>query len=103
ESAIARPYSGYYRRIEQKAAALVESVAANHGFADGNKRTALILVYTLLERSGFELCPLLASESLNEAVEELILGVAEGKMPFDDMVHWFKSRIKRSDRVGFLN
>ncbi|MSO89334.1 MAG: hypothetical protein EXQ89_05135 [Rhodospirillaceae bacterium] len=44
ESAIARPYSGYYRSIVKKAAALLESMASNHGFADGNKRTTLILV-----------------------------------------------------------
>ena len=44
ESAIARPYSGYHRAIGRKAAALVESMVGNHGFADGNKRTTLILL-----------------------------------------------------------
>jgi death-on-curing protein len=43
ESALARPYSGYHRLIASKAAALVESFAKNHGFADGNKRTTVIL------------------------------------------------------------
>jgi len=55
ESALARPYTGYYPRIWQKAAALVESMARNHGFADGNKRTTLILLHTLLQRSGYTL------------------------------------------------
>jgi death-on-curing protein len=32
ESALARPYSGYYRPIEKKAAALVHSLTLNHGF-----------------------------------------------------------------------
>ena len=41
ESAIARSYTGYYLPIWKKAAALVESMAGNHGFADGNKRTTL--------------------------------------------------------------
>jgi death on curing protein len=31
DSALARPYSGYYRKIEEKAAALVESFSTNHG------------------------------------------------------------------------
>jgi death-on-curing protein len=43
QSAIARPYTGYYRKIEEKAAAIVESVAAGHCFTDGNKRTSLYL------------------------------------------------------------
>lgn len=44
ESAVDRPYNGYHRAIHQKAAALLHAVAANHGFVDGNKRTALTLV-----------------------------------------------------------
>ena len=35
ESAIARPYSGYYRSINAKAAALIHSLAKNHGFPTG--------------------------------------------------------------------
>ena len=42
ESAIGRPYSGYYRPIYKKVAALTHSMCLNHGFVDGNKRTALI-------------------------------------------------------------
>jgi hypothetical protein len=48
ESAIGRPYTGYYPKIWQKAGALAQSVAGNHGFTDGNKRTAL---YLALSRS----------------------------------------------------
>ena len=44
QSAIARPYHGYHRLIQQKAAAPVHGIVRNHGFADGNKRTALYLV-----------------------------------------------------------
>jgi prophage maintenance system killer protein len=42
ESAIARPYNGHYQPIARKAAALLQSISTNHGFADGNKRTAII-------------------------------------------------------------
>lgn len=55
ESAIARPYSGYYPQIWQKAGALVQSMAANRGFADGNNRTTLLLVHTLITNSGYRL------------------------------------------------
>src|SRR5262249_30792777 len=51
-SAIGRPYTGYYRHIWSKAAALTHSLVTNHGFTDGNKRTALLTVHLLVERSG---------------------------------------------------
>ncbi|GLT09062.1 Fic family protein [Sulfitobacter porphyrae] len=49
QSAISRPYSGYHRSIAAKASALLESVVGNHGFIDGNKRTAWILVELLIK------------------------------------------------------
>jgi death-on-curing protein len=52
ESAIARPYSGYHRPVSRKAA-LLHSLALNHGFVDGNKRTALLVLRVFLERSGY--------------------------------------------------
>ena len=52
ESAIGRPYSGYHRPIARKAAALLESLTQNHGFVDGNKRTALLVTLLMIERSG---------------------------------------------------
>ncbi|MCY4096130.1 MAG: type II toxin-antitoxin system death-on-curing family toxin [Gammaproteobacteria bacterium] len=54
-AAIERPYDRYHIHIYEKAAALVESVIQNHGFVDGNKRTALYLVHILAERSGYNL------------------------------------------------
>ncbi|MFN7597855.1 MAG: Fic family protein [Cereibacter sp.] len=49
ESAISRPYSGYHRSIARKSAALLHSVATNHGFVDGNKRTAWFLAMILID------------------------------------------------------
>ena len=95
ESALARPYSGYYRRIELKVAALAESMATNHGFADGNKRTTVILVHTLLTKSGYELTPADDRESLNDAVEEMVLGIVNRTLKYDEVVRWFQHRIKR--------
>ena len=98
ESAIHRPYNGYYRRIERKAAALVESVAGNHGFADGNKRTTLILLHTLLTKSGYRLAPARDGESIDSAVEEMILSAVTKIMSLDDIVIWFKGRIRPAGR-----
>lgn len=94
ESALARPYSGYYRSIHRKAAALVESVVRNHGFADGNKRTALILLNLLLERSGYRLRAAEgADRTIQEEVKDAILAVARNELAFADLVEWFRSRI----------
>lgn len=96
ESAIARPYSGYYRSIEKKTAALVQSIASNHGFADGNKRTALILTHTLLTKSGYRLVPAEKGESLDAAAEEMILSAVTHALAFDDIVAWFRRRVERT-------
>jgi len=96
EAAIARPYCGYYRSIAQKAAALVHSLAMNHGFIDGNKRTALFMMALLLRRSGY----LLRAESereLDTAVKEMVLGVVEHRLDFDALVLWFRDRIIKDE------
>ena len=95
EAALARPYNGYYRSIEQKSAALVQSMAGNHGFADGNKRTTLILVQTLLTRSGYDLLPANQRERIDDAAEQMILDTVMGRLSFDDIANWFRARIRR--------
>ena len=41
ESALLRPQVGNYNDLPEEAAALMESLAMNHPFVDGDKRTAL--------------------------------------------------------------
>ncbi|MDD9986718.1 MAG: type II toxin-antitoxin system death-on-curing family toxin [Spirochaetaceae bacterium] len=41
ESAVMRPQMGYYDDLLDEAAAMLESLAMNHPFVDGNKRTAV--------------------------------------------------------------
>ena len=96
ESAIARPYCGYYPRIAQKAAALVQSVATNHGFSDGNKRTALILLNLFLFKSGYDLVAA-RGERLDEAVETVILGAVTHRLSFDDLVAWFSQQLAKQN------
>ena len=52
ESALYRPQTGYYADLVEEAAALWESVAQNHPFFDGNKRTAFAATYTFLAING---------------------------------------------------
>jgi death-on-curing protein len=53
EAAVFRPQTGYYNSLEEEAAALMESLANNHGFLDGNKRIAFTAADVFLRRNGF--------------------------------------------------
>jgi len=55
ESALFRPQSGYYDDITQEAAALMESLAINHPFVDGNKRIAFAAVDVFLRMNGYRI------------------------------------------------
>jgi len=55
EAALFRPQTGYYEDIIQEAAALLESLAINHCFIDGNKRIAVGATVVFLKINGFQL------------------------------------------------
>ena len=52
ESALARPQIGYYDDLLDEAAALMESLAKNHPFVDGNKRVAFFGTDAFLAMNG---------------------------------------------------
>ena len=52
ESALFRPQTGYYNDLISEAAALWESMAQNHPFIDGNKRTAFAVTDVFLKMNG---------------------------------------------------
>ena len=89
KSAIARPYHGYHRLIYQKAAALLHGVVSNHGFVDGNKRTALYLIELLVQRSDYDFV------ECDEVVADVITSVASGEMGYEELVDWFRGRLVR--------
>lgn len=89
ESALARPFQSFgeddaYPDPLAKVAALLESLATNHPFVDGNKRTALVLALYLLEDLGFQLT------AENEARYQLVIEVASGTLRFDGIVDWLR-------------
>jgi death on curing protein len=55
EAALFRPQTGYYADLIEEVAALWESLAQNHPFTDGNKRTAFAATYTFLAINGARL------------------------------------------------
>ena len=88
QSAVARPRATFggkelYPDLFHKAAALMESLARNHPFIDGNKRTAIASAGIFLTLNGFPLgC---ASKEL----ERFTLAVSTGSVSFEDAVAWF--------------
>ena len=55
EAALFRPQTGYYEDIVTEAAALIESLAINHPFVDGNKRIACAAADVFLRINGWRL------------------------------------------------
>jgi len=55
EAALFRPQTGYYEDIVAEAAALIESLAINHPFLDGNKRIAFAAADVFLRINGWRL------------------------------------------------
>ncbi|MFO1200285.1 MAG: type II toxin-antitoxin system death-on-curing family toxin [Burkholderiaceae bacterium] len=55
EAALFRPQTGYYEDIVAEAAALMESLAINHPFVDGNKHIAFAAADAFLRINGWRL------------------------------------------------
>ncbi len=72
----------------RKATALLHALARNHGFIDGNKRTALLGTLLMIERSGYAL-----AFHPEERVDDIVVGVANGGINFDELVAWFVARL----------
>jgi death-on-curing protein len=89
ESAVLRPQTGYYQDIFEEAAALMESLAHNQGFVDGNKRVAFLLTDSMLRANGYflDVEPLKANAFLNGSASQ-----KEGR--FNRTVEWIKSSVK---------
>ncbi len=76
ESALARPRSGYYSSLSEQAAALLQSLAGNHAFVDGNKRIAFAATAVFLYLNGHTL-PVAADEAERFMLDDVIQGRAD--------------------------
>jgi|SRR5690349_17634859 len=88
ESAVFRPQIGYYNTITEEAAALMESLANNHPFLDGNKRVAFAAAHTFLLINGFDL----AVDS-SAAFEFLMRSLSTGEFRFAQILQWINGHI----------
>jgi death-on-curing protein len=91
EVALYRPQTGYYADLIEEAAALWESLAQNHAFIDGNKRTAFAATYTFLAINGGRITA--------DALE--IFGFVQAlygsnEFHFERLVAWLREHVRRS-------
>ncbi len=94
QSAISRPQASFegnklYPDIYTKAAAQLESLANNHAFIDGNKRTAITATGLFLLYNGHRLT------ALNEDVVTFMMAVAQGTLPFEAITDWLRQHSKQ--------
>ena len=89
QSAMARPQATFdgadlYPDLCQKAAALMASLAQNHPFVDGNKRTALVMALTFLRINGVTFVP------DQVAAVRMMEGLADNTVPEAEFARWLR-------------
>src|SRR4029077_365137 len=88
EAALYRPQTGYYADLIEEAAALWESLAQNHPFIDGNKRTAFAGMYTFLAINGARLTA--EAQETYVFVDALYEAI---QFSFDKLVLWLRNHV----------
>jgi death-on-curing protein len=96
QSAIARPQASFegvdlYPDLFTQAAAMLDSVARNHPFVDGNKRTAIAAAALFLRRNGYRLT------ALNDEMVTFMMTVAQGEAPLEVMSDWLRQHSTRGN------
>lgn len=92
ESALLRPYQivfgeELYPSPFDKAAALAQTIAHDHPFHDGNKRTATLAAAEMLYRAGYDL-PL---EEFFDEAETVITDLATGRIDWKEFSIWLEA------------
>lgn len=97
DSALARPRNLVaYGKPDAAAlaAAYAFGLCKNHGFLDGNKRTAYVVAETFLDLNGY------AVEASDEEVVSTMLAVASGVMAEAQLAKWFRAFVADSSETG---
>jgi death-on-curing protein len=91
EAAAARPAASAfgqdaYATLPEKVAALFHSIARNHPFTDGNKRTATVAAIFMFEVNGAQVV-----WEPSQALDKL-LATAEGRQSLDALAAWWPTQ-----------
>ena len=89
ESALMRPQTGYYKTLSLEAAALLQSLAQNHAFIDGNKRIAFATTAIFLRMNGYRL-----KVSADNGESFLIDKVIQQKVDIEIIAAWLERHMK---------
>ena len=89
ESSVMRPQVGYYNNIIEEAAALMESLAMNHSFLDGNKRVSFFAADVFLRINGFYI-----SCDSEEANDFYVRNLSEHNFSFKVIFDWLEKQVK---------
>ncbi len=79
-----------FSTLHEKVAALLEALVQNHGFVDGNKRTALASAAAMLALNGWRL------DYEDEDAVKFVIGVALHDIDFDGIVAWLREHSEES-------
>jgi death on curing protein len=89
DSALAKPLNVFDYADEpdifRLAASYAFGIARNHAFIDGNKRTALVVSITFLDRNGWDIV------APKEEVYFTFLHLAEGSLSEEQLAEWFRN------------
>ncbi len=88
DSALARPKSGYYTSLSEQAAALMQSLALNHAFVDGNKRMAFGLTAIFLRINGYRL-----SMSPSEGEAFIVERIIANREALNKITDWLEEHL----------
>jgi death-on-curing protein len=90
EAAVFRPQNGYYNSLAEEAAALMDFLANNRPFMDGNKRIAFSAADTFLARNGFFL-----DVDAIETYRFMMEALADSTFRFGRILDWINASVKR--------
>ena len=90
ESALFRPQTGYYDDIVAEAAALLESLAINHPFVDGNKRISFAATDVFLRVNGYRI-----DRAPMEIHVEVMQMFDSGTFDFAHLDIWLRGFVKK--------
>jgi len=102
QSAVGRPRATFggsdlYPDIFRKTAALAESLARNHPFMDGNKRTAMASASLFLSMNGFRL------ETGQKELVRFAIDLAVGNVTPDQAAVWFRKHTRTTGKFKGSN
>lgn len=78
-----------YPAVFTKAAAALESIARNHVFVDGNKRTAFMTALYIIENNGYE------TFFSNKDIEETIIKIVIEKSSIEQIATWLEKNSEK--------